>query len=135
MKTILLGLSCLFLLTSPCFADDIENQTLETALSFAQLIDDSNLQAAYWSGSALLRLANDEQEWLERTERSQKVLGKAVERKVKATRSINSFARLPDDAYQVILFTTRTEHKAKAFETLLLHQVSGIWQVCSYSIH
>ena len=135
MQKLLIGLWLLLLLTAPSLADELEDQPLTVARSFAELVSDGNFQAAYWSGSPLLQLTNAEQEWLDRTERSQKVLGKVLSREVKTTRSITSLAYLPDDDYQVVLFSTRTEHKAKAHETLLLHQVNNIWQVCSYRIY
>jgi hypothetical protein len=135
MKRLIIGLCLCFLLSAPSLADNIEDLPLSAALNFAELIDTGNIQAAYWSGSPLLQLANTETEWLDRVARSQQVLGKVLARKVKKTRAITSSAYLPDDDYQVILFSTRTEHKAQAHETVLLHQVNGLWQVCSYNIH
>lgn len=135
MRNLLLGFCLIFFLTVPCLADNLEDQAITTARNFAELINDGNLQAAYWSGSPLLQLANAEQEWLDRTERNQKVLGKVLTRKLQITHSIPSLAGFPDDNYQVVLFSSETEHKANAFESLLLHQVAGIWRVCSYKIH
>ncbi len=135
MKYLLLGFCLLFLLTVPSLADNIEDQALTTARSFAELVNDGNFQAAYWTGSPLLQLANAEQEWLDRIDRDQKVLGRVLTRELKKTRSITSLAGFPDDTYQVVLFNSRTEHKTKAHETLLLHQVGGLWRVCSYKIH
>lgn len=135
MRKLLIWLCLLLLLTVPSLANNIETQALTAARIFVELVDDGNFQSAYWSGSPLLQLANTEQEWLDRTERSQKVLGKVISRELKMTRSITSSAYLPDDDYQVILFSTRTEDKAKAHETLLLHQIDGTWQVCSYRIY
>jgi len=135
MKRLFIGIFLLLFLAVPGFADNFDTEALGAAESFVSIIDDGNFQAAYWSGSALLRLANAEQEWLARTERSQKVLGKVQSRKLKKTRMITSSAHLPDDNYQLILFSSRTVYKAKAHETLLLHQVNGLWRVCAYQIH
>jgi Protein of unknown function (DUF4019) len=135
MRKLLIGLCLLLFLTVPSLADNTEDQILAAAISFAELVADGNFQAAYWSGAPLLQSANAEQEWLDHTERSQKVLGRVLTRDLKTTRAITSLASFPDDNYQVILFSTRTEYKAKAYETLLLHQVDGSWQVCSYKIH
>lgn len=135
MKKLLIGFCLLFMLTVPSFADDLNDQVLTAAHSFATLVDDGNFQAAYWSGSPLLQLANVEQEWLDRVERSQRVLGKVITRSLKKTHTIISSANLPDDTYRVVLFDSQTLYKAKAHETLLLHQIDGSWQVCSYRIH
>lgn len=130
----LLCILLLGLLGTPCLAYNIEEQALASANTFAEIIDDSNFQAAYWSSSPLLRLVNDEQQWVETTERRQKVLGRVLERKVKHTRSANGPASFPDGNYRIILFDARTEHKAEAVEVVYVHQVDGLWQVCDYSI-
>ncbi len=133
-KAILLSVCSVFLLGTFCFAGAVDDRAIAAGASFATIIDDGNFQAAYWVGSTLLRLANVEQEWLDRTARSQLVLGKVLERKFTRIRAVTSPAGLPDDDYRIILFTARTEYKAEAVEVILLHQVNGFWQVCSYSI-
>jgi len=135
MRKILLGFCLLFLLTVPSLAENTDDQVLSAARSFAELIDDGNFQAAYWNGSPLLQLANPEQVWLDSVERNQRVLGKVLSRELNKIRSVTSFAKLPDDNYQIVLFASRTMYKAEAHETLFLHQVDGIWQVCSYKVH
>lgn len=134
MRKLLLGLCLILLLTVPSLADNIDDQALSIARTFAALVDDENFQAAYWSGSPLLHLANAEQAWLNKTARTQQVLGKVLERELKKIRSVTSPADMPDDDYRIILFDARTEHKAKAAEVILVHPVDGIWQVCDYSI-
>jgi hypothetical protein len=134
LKVVLLSICSVFLLGSFCIAADLDDRAIAAGASFATIIEDGNFQAAYWVGSPLLRLANPEQEWLDRIARSQQVLGKVLERKFKHLRAVTSPAGLPDDDYRIILFTARTEYKAEAVEVILLHQVNGFWQVCSYSI-
>lgn len=135
MKSLLLGLCLLLLLPTFSVGDEIDSQALAAAFSFASLIDEQNLPAAYWMGSPLLQRANAEQEWIARAERSQRVLGKVMTRKLNRLRTKTRIAYLPDDDYRVIIFEVKTEHKAIADETMLVHQVNGLWQVCSYSIH
>ena len=134
MKTILLGFCCFFLLAVPCLADISDDLAIASAHTFATNIDGGNLQAAYWSGAPLLRLADDAQVWIDRIARTQLVLGKVVERNLTRIRTVTSPPGLPDDDYRIILFAARTEHKAAAAEVILLHQVTGLWQVCSYMI-
>lgn len=133
-KAILLSVCSVFLLGTFCFAADVDERAIAAGSSFAAIIDDGNFQAAYWVGSPLLRLANPEQEWLDRISRSQLVLGKVLERKLTHLRAVTSPAGLPDDDYRILLFTARTEYKAEAVEVIFLHQVNDFWQVCSYSI-
>lgn len=134
MKRLLLGFGLILMLALPCLADSTDDQALNAARSFAAIIDDENLQAAYWSGSPLLRLANEEQTWLEETARAQRMLGKVLAREAKRIRAVTSPADMPDDNYRLILFDAHTERKASAVEVLLIHQVDGVWQVCAYSI-
>lgn len=134
LKATLLSFCCVFLVGSYCFASDLDDQAIAAGANFATVVVDGNYQAAYWIGSPLLRLANTEQEWIDRTARTQRVLGKVLERKLTRVRAVTSPAGLPDDDYRIVLFTARTERKAEAAEVILLHQVNGLWQVCSYSI-
>ncbi|HEY5675130.1 MAG TPA: DUF4019 domain-containing protein [Malonomonas sp.] len=134
MKTVLLGICCLFLAVVPCLANDIDNRAIAAARSFTEIVDEGNFQAAYWFAAPLLRLANAEQLWTESTARSQRVLGKVLDRKLKRIKAVSSPPGLPDDDYRIILFDALTEYKAAAAEVILLHQVAGLWQVCSYSI-
>ena len=134
MKRLLLGFFLILLLIMPSFAEGTDEQAIIAAENFAQMIDDGNFQAAYWSGSALLQLANEEQQWLDKTARTQLVLGKVIRRELKRVRAVTSPADLPDDEYRTILFEAHTERKEKAAEVLQVHQVNGIWQVCAYAI-
>lgn len=134
MKKILVGVSLLLLLCVPGLASEPKDLAFEAAETFAMLIDEGNFQAAYWSGSPLLHLANIEEVWLDKVARKQQIMGKTLQRNLKRVRAVTSPADLPDDDYRIILFDTRTERKAKAAEVLILHRVDGIWRVCDYSI-
>jgi len=134
MKKFLIGLFLLVVMAGSGYADEKDDLAINAAMAFAGLIDDGNIQAAYWVGSPLLQLANEEQGWLNKTARTQKVLGKVLERKLKKVRSVTSPADFPDDDYRIMLFDARTEHKDKAAEVILAHKVNGIWQICSYAI-
>lgn len=125
---------CFLMPATPSLASDQQDQAVAAAKTFSSIIDDGNVQAAYWSGSELLRAANDEQEWINRTERTLLLLGKVEQRTLKAVRSVNTYPGLPDDDYVIVYFEARTTRKTKAAEVLLIHQESGMFQVCSYSI-
>lgn len=132
-RTLLLT-SCFLIFAIPCLANEQLDQAIDAALAFSTLIDNGNIQAAYWSGSELLRVANDEQEWIDRTTRTQHLLGKVEQRTLGVVRTVASFPGLPDDEYVIVSFKARSTHKANAAEFLLVHQDNGIFKVCSYSI-
>ena len=119
---------------TPVLANDQQNLVVAAASDFTTLVDADNFLAAYWSGSELLRLANDEREWTAQQERAQVLVGKVTKRTLKAVRSIQTYPGLPDGDYVLIYFETRTTYKAKAAEVLLLRDDQGLYQVCSYSI-
>jgi len=129
--SVLFGL-CVF--TSTCIANTEPEQAIAIAETFATTIDSENYQAAYMSGSELLRLANDEQNWIDRTKRNQATLGKVHQRTLKSIRAVTSPADFPDGDYLWVSFSARAKHKAKAAEVILVEQRDGIWAVCSYSI-
>jgi len=122
------------LLGSPGWADDQQTQAVAAALAFSSIIDQENFQAAYWAGSELLRLANDEQEWIDQTGRAQNLLGKVTQRTLKAVRSVTTYPGLPDDEYVIVYFQASSFFKANAAEVLLVHQEAGLPKVCAYSI-
>ncbi|SHJ72860.1 Protein of unknown function [Malonomonas rubra DSM 5091] len=128
------SLCLLVILCIPSFADDVDDQALSAALSFTATIDDGNFQAAYWMGSPLLQLMTSAEQWIDKADRTQRILGKVLEREVKKLRTATSPAHFPDDEYRMIYFESRAERKAKAAEVILLHRVDGLWRVCDYSI-
>lgn len=134
MKSLISGLMLLFLLAVPAFADDIDDQALNSAINFAATIDEGNLQAAYWMASPLLQLMVSEQQWIDKTHRTQQILGIVLERELVRLRVATSPANFPDDDYRMLYFESRTTAKSKASEVILLHRVDGLWRVCEYSI-
>jgi Protein of unknown function (DUF4019) len=128
-------IACFLLLAAASLASTQQNQAVEAALAFSAILDEQSFEAAYWSGSELLRQANDEQEWIDKTERSRDLLGNVLQRQLKVVRPVETYPGLPDDDYVIVYFEARTERKEKAAEVFLIHQVNGTLQVCSYSIH
>ena len=117
-----------------CWANSQQDQAIDAALAFSAIIDHETIQAAYWAGSELLRLANDEQEWTSHIERAQSLLGKVSQRELRAIRSVPTYPGLPDDDYLLVYFEAGSSFKAKAAEIFLIHLDGGIPKVCAYSI-
>ncbi len=126
--------TCFCLLVAYSYASNNQGAAIEAAVEFAALIDEGNYQAAYWSGSELLQLANDEQKWIDENVRAHKLLGTVQERNIKKTRPVNHFAGFPDDNYMIVFFNSKSTYKKNASELILVHQENDIWQVCAYSI-
>jgi len=131
---IIILIACALMLGTASLASEPPSQAVETALTFSSIIDEQNFAAAFWSGSELLRLANDEQEWIRQTERAQILLGPVLQRQLRVVRSVESYPGLPDDHYTMIYFEARTTRKEKAAEVFLIHQDGAGFSVCSYSI-
>ncbi len=124
---------CLFTLSS--HADTFPDaQAIATAEAFVTTIDNDSYQAAYMSGSELLRLATDENDWIESTELSRKMFGPVLERNIKAARTVTNYPGLPDGNYLLIYYEVRAERKKKAAEMVLVEQTNTAWAVCFYSI-
>lgn len=132
--SLLIVLSLIFLICSDSIADTFSAQALSTAETFAATIDSQDYQGAYLSGSALFRLTYPQSEWIDKSERTGKLLGKAQQRKLKAVRAVSTYPGLPDGDYLLVYFEVQTERKDKAAEVMLVGQVGSTWQVCSYSI-
>ncbi len=129
---ITLCLSCLLNFT--CSAETFSSQAIAIAETFSTTIDAQNYQAAYQSGSKLLHLTSPEDQWISETERTREVLGTALQRKLKAVKSISTYPGLPDGEYMLVYFETKMERKEKAAEVLLVAQINGAWEVCSYHL-
>jgi len=127
-----LCLSCLLNFT--CSAETFSSQAIAIAETFSATIDDNNYQAAYQSGSKLLHLTSTENQWISEIGRTREVLGTALQRKLKAVKSISTYPGLPDGEYMLVYFETKMEHKEKAAEVLLVAQIDGAWKVCSYHL-
>lgn len=134
MKALAIGVCLFLLLPSAIFAKPTDIEVLTVARSFATQLDSGDFQAAYRSASPLMRLLNDEQEWLNDASRTRQVLGKVTKRELRRIRAVDSPSEMPDDDYRLLLFDTSTEHKKSAAEVVTLHKVDGDWKVCAYSL-
>ena len=133
-KAVIVALCLSFLLSFTCFAETFSSQAISIAETFSATIDDKNYQAAYQSGSKLLHLTSTENQWISEIGRTREVLGTALQRKLKAVKSIATYPGLPDGEYMLVYFETKMEHKEKAAEVLLVAQIDGAWKVCSYHL-
>lgn len=130
----LLGLSCLLLAPSATLANLLSQDAVAAAERFARIIDSGNSSDAYTQASPLLRLALNEQEFKTDIERAHILLGPVQQRQLTALRSVGIYPHLPDGEYLIVQFETRTLHKNKAAEIIVLQRQDGLWLVADYSI-
>jgi len=120
---------------SICYSSELLSaNALAAAERFAQVIDTGDSRAAYSQASPLLRLSQNEQEFVNDIERAQLLLGPVQQRQLTALRSIGIYPRFPDGDYLIVQFEARTRHKNKAAEIILLRHQDGVWLVADYSI-
>ena len=134
--TIIALLGICTLLTSPAnsVADRLSKQAVTAAEHFAQTIDTGDFAVAYSQASPLLRMAQDEHDFITAMERARNLLGPIQQRHLTALRSIGIYPRFPDGDYLIVQFEARTQHKNKAAEVILLRQQNGTWLVADYTI-
>ena len=120
-------------LCSPCTATELNSsQALAEAEQFVATIDVSKYSQAYNSASPYLHLSKLEKEWIDEQTRTRKLIGQPLSRQLKGIRSRETYPGLPDGNYLLAHYQTRTEHKSKATEIILLLQQENQWQVCLY---
>ena len=127
--TILFVLSC-----SICSANLFSSEAIHQAEQFSSLIDNGDYQAAYQSSSVLLHISLSEQEWNIERDRTEKLLGRVLERKLVSIKSRDSYPGLPDGNYLIVYYEAKTERKSKAAEVLLLSRYANRWEVCGYKM-
>ncbi len=125
---------CWTLALSSVNAGSYPERAVEAAYAFVEVVDQGDTLAAYWSGAALLQLANDEQQWVRQTERVRRLMGETLLRTLKTTRSVSNFSGLPDGDYLLISFETQTTNKQRMVEVLLVQNSTGIPKICAYLI-
>ncbi|MFO7767061.1 MAG: DUF4019 domain-containing protein [Pelovirga sp.] len=130
----LIGICILLSVTIGHSSNLLSADAVSAAERFARIIDSGNSSAAYSQASPLLRLVQKEQEFVSAIERAHLLLGPVQQRQLTALRSIGSYPRLPDGDYLIVQFETRTLHKNKAAEIILLRHQGGTWLVADYSI-
>lgn len=115
-------------------AEFFSSAALLQAEAFVAVIDKGDYLSAYASGLPFIRFQARQDEWIADQEMAVEFLGKVIDRQLMTVRSRDSYPGLPDGNYLVVSYESRTEHKVKAIEVLLLSQQNQGWQVCRYSV-
>ncbi len=136
ISTLVIGL-CLIATTTfatTTLSQPSKDNAEATVIAFAELVNQNNLEAAYYSGSEYLQISVPEGEWVDKVHRTFILLGKIKTRTPIKTRPVTSFSGLPDDKYLLVHNQIETERKKKANEVALLRVENGQWKVCDYSV-
>ncbi len=116
------------------FAEIPSSAALTKAERFVGILDSRNYDRAYLQTSDLLKLRTPQTEWIRQQEIAFQLLGDVRERQLSTVKARAVYPGLPDGNYLIVCFETRTAHKVKAIEVVLLKEEETDWQVCNYSI-
>ena len=134
LRIILTSTVLLFLLSSFSFASAFPSQAIVAAEQFVKLIDASDFSTAYAGASKLMHLSHPESDWVARVKLSTVLVGAVQKRKLVSVLARDTYPRFPDGEYLLIYFESQRQHKQKATEVVLVHEVAGAWQVCTYRL-
>ncbi len=132
VTTVLVSLTLLFSLAATA---DAEQESLEAAEQWLELVDDG-AYAESWDKSADLFQSNVKKEdWVLALERVHTPLGKIRSRVYQNSELKSSLPGVPDGEYVVIAFTTSFERKTNATETVTVMRTDdGNWKAAGYFI-
>ena len=114
--------------------DHSKASAVEAVSAFASLLDENHQSEAFKSGSDLLQVVSQAEEWTKTNRKIFKLFGKIERRELKNTREVKTFPFLPDNDFLLVYHDLKMENKQRAVEVALLRVEDGRWKVCSYSI-
>lgn len=133
-RHVLLILALLICFTHVASAEVSPATALSKAESYVAVLDQQDYAKAYLQSSNLLKMQTPQADWINQQKTAIQLLGPVQERRLMAIKARDVYPGLPDGRYLIVCFETRTVHKAKAIEVLLLKEEKEDWQVCNYSI-
>ena len=117
-------------------ASDTKNQdAIDAAIKWLDLVDHGKFQESYNQSSAYFRSVVLKEDWERMIEAVRDPLGKVVSRKFKSSQFTTSLPGVPDGEYVVIQFDTSFANKKSAIETITpMKDDDGQWRVSGYYI-
>jgi hypothetical protein len=117
------------------FAGDTEDQALEAAEQWLDLVDRGEYEKSWMSAAALLRAAVTLEQWEHALNAARKPLGEVKSRKLRGAEYTTSMPGAPDGEYVVIQFDTSFANKKEAVETITpMKDAVGVWRVSGYYV-
>ena len=133
-RIILATIVLVLLLSSFSFASNSTSQAIVAVEQFIELVDANDFAVAYEGASKLMHLSYSKSDWVEQVKRSALLVGAVQKRKLVSVLSRETYPRFPDGEYLLVYFESQRQHKQKATEVVLVQQVAGKWQVCTYRL-
>lgn len=115
-------------------AQFISTEALSQVETFISHLDNRHYEQAYRQTSRLLRIQANEEEWIKEQDIAFQLLGDVLDRQMTTLKSREAYPGMPDGHYLIVAYETRTLHKSKAVEVILLMEEEQSWKVCKYSI-
>ncbi len=117
------------------FAGDTEDQAVEAAEQWLDLVDRGEYEKSWMSAAALLRAAVTLEQWEHALNAARKPLGEVKSRKLRGAEYTTSMPGAPDGEYVVIQFDTSFANKKEAVETITpMKDAVGVWRVSGYYV-
>lgn len=114
-------------------SDAVEQEALEVAETWLELVDQGEYDESWERAAAYLRTAVGRDQWRQTMTGFRQPLGEVVSRKLLAATYRSRLAGAPDGEYVVIRFNTSFSNKADAQETVTpMLDPDGQWRVSGY---
>ena len=112
-------------------------QAVAVANKWLSVFDAGNYAEAYGMFPARVRSAGDavEKQWVGHQRANRTPLGRTLSRQFVEAYFARTLPGSPDGYYELLMYKTSFQHKARATEGVTLTKESGHWQVSGYRIH
>jgi hypothetical protein len=123
------------LVTAQSFAGETENQAVEVAEEWLDLVDRGAYEESWKQAASLFRSAVTVEQWQQAMNAARTPLGELERRKLKGAKYVASLFGAPDGAHVVIRFDASFANKKEAVETVTpMRDEDGAWRVSGYYI-
>ena len=111
-------------------------QAVAVANKWLSVFDAGNYSEAYAMFPARVRSAGDavEKQWVGHQRGSRTPLGRTLSRQFVEAYFARTLPGSPDGYYELLMYKTSFQHKARATEGVTLTKESGHWQVSGYRV-
>ena len=122
--------------SSSCPKVKPDPQAVAVANKWLSVFDAGNYSEAYAMLPARVRSAGDavEKQWVGHQRASRTPLGRTLSRQFVEAYFARTLPGSPDGYYELLMYKTSFQHKARATEGVTLTKESGHWQVSGYRV-
>jgi hypothetical protein len=125
----------LALVPGASFSGEAEDQAVEAAAEWLELVDQGEFEKSWEEGATLFKSVVTVEQWRQALNTARNPLGELKSRKLKSAEYATSLPGAPDGEYVVIQFDTSFTNKKAAVETVTpMKDDDGVWRVSGYFI-